>query len=112
MFTTPAYAQAAGGGGDVTSIITSLFPLILIMAVFWFLLIRPQQKRMKDHQALVAGVKRRDSVVTSSGIIGKVTKVIDDNEVMIEVADGVQVKFLKSAISEVRTKGSTPPKAE
>jgi preprotein translocase subunit YajC len=88
-----------------------IVPLILIMAVFWFLLIRPQQKRAKEHQELIQGIRRGDVVATTGGMIGKVARVVDDNEVLLEVADNVRMRFQKQAISEVRAKGE-PVSAE
>jgi preprotein translocase subunit YajC len=85
--------------------ISSLVPLILLFGIFYFLIIRPQQQRLKSHQAMVAGVKRGDIVVTAGGLIGKVAKVKDDGELMVEIADNVQVRVLKSTLTEVRTKG-------
>jgi preprotein translocase subunit YajC len=85
--------------------LSSLIPLILLFGIFYFLIIRPQQQRMKAHQAMVASVKRGDTVVTAGGLIGKVAKVKDDGEVMIEIADNVQVRVLKSTLTEVRAKG-------
>jgi preprotein translocase subunit YajC len=110
MIISPAYAQAAGGmpGGDIISMI---LPLVMIMGVFWFLLIRPQQKRLKDHQELVKNVRRGDTVVTGGGIVGKVHKVVDDNEIILEVAENVRIRVVKSSISEVRTRGE-PVKEE
>ena len=103
MFVSEAFAQGAGGaGGDLFAM---LVPLILIMAVFWFLLIRPQQKRAKEHQELVQSIRRGDVVATAGGMIGKVARVVDDNEVLLEVADNVRMRFQKQAISEVRAKG-------
>ena len=110
MFTIPALAQTASPGG-AADIISTMVPLVLIMAVFWFLLIRPQQKRAKEHAELVSNVRRGDNIVTSGGMIGKISKVIDDNEVMVELAEGVKIKMIKSAISEVRVKGQ-PVKAD
>ena len=101
MFISPAYAQAAGGGGDM---IASFLPLILIVAVFYFLLIRPQQKRMKEHKAKIAAMRRGDKIVTGGGIIGTITKIIDDNEAQVEIADGVRVRVAKSTVSDVLTK--------
>lgn len=101
---TPAFAQVPGAGG-MNEIITSLVPFVLIFIIMWFLIIRPQQKRAKDHRALITNVRRGDSIVTAGGMIAKVTKVIDDNEVEAEIADGVKVKLLKAMISDVRTKG-------
>lgn len=83
-------------------------PIVLIFLVFYFMLIRPQQKRMKDHQAMVAALKRGDSVVLSSGVIGKVVRV-EDAEVGVEIAQGVTVKVVKAMITEVRAKGEPAP---
>jgi preprotein translocase subunit YajC len=85
--------------------ITSLVPLILLFGIFYFLIIRPQQQRMKAHQAMVSAVKRGDTVVTAGGLIGKVSKVKDDGELLVEIADNVQVRVLKSTLTEVRSKG-------
>ena len=84
--------------------LSSLIPLVLLFGIFYFLIIRPQQQRMKAHQAMVAAVKRGDTVVTAGGLIGKVAKVKDDGELMVEIADNVQVRVLKSTLTEVRTK--------
>jgi preprotein translocase subunit YajC len=84
--------------------ISSLVPLVLLFGIFYFLIIRPQQQRMKAHQAMVAGVKRGDTVVTAGGLIGKVSKVKDDGELLVEIADNVQVRVLKSTLTEVRVK--------
>jgi len=96
MFVTPAYAQAAGESGG-TSFLTSMFPLILIFVIFYFLLIRPQQKRAKEHKLTVANLRRGDQVVTAGGVIGKVTKVIDDDELEVEIA---MVKFSKAEVGK------------
>jgi preprotein translocase subunit YajC len=101
---TPAFAQAPGGGGGA-DIIMSLVPFILIFVIMWFLIIRPQQKRMKEHRELIANVRRGDTIVTSGGLIAKVTKVVDDGEVEAEIADGVKARFVKSMIQDVRAKG-------
>jgi preprotein translocase subunit YajC len=110
MFESPAYAQAAGGapagGGAVSSLMTGgILPMVLIFVIFYFLLIRPQQKRMKQHQAMIGGVKPRDTAITNGGLIGKVTKV-DDNEVELEVATGVKVRIVKSMLSDIRPHGA------
>ena len=84
---------------------SSLVPLVLLFAIFYFLIIRPQQQKMKAHQAMVAAVKRGDTVVTAGGLVGKVAKVKDDGEVMVEIADNVQVRVLKCTLTEVRSKG-------
>lgn len=108
---TPAFAQgipAAGGSGDM---ILQLVPFVLIFVIMWFLIIRPQQRRVKEHQELVKNVRRGDTIVTSGGIIGKVTKVVDDvPDIEVEIADGVRVKVARTMISEVRSKGE-PVKA-
>ena len=80
-------------------------PLLLIFVIFYFLLIRPQQQRVKTHQQMVESVRRGDTVVTAGGIVGKVAKVKDDGELMVEIADNVQVRVLKSTLTEVRAKG-------
>ncbi|OUR78296.1 preprotein translocase subunit YajC [Alphaproteobacteria bacterium 46_93_T64] len=87
--------------------IAQMMPLVLIGVVFYFLLIRPQQKRVKEHRAMVEGVRRGDSVVTAGGIAGKVTKVRDDNLVQVEIAPEVRVDVVKSTLTEVR--GKTEP---
>ncbi|MCW9045530.1 MAG: preprotein translocase subunit YajC, partial [Alphaproteobacteria bacterium] len=100
MFISPAFAQAAGGGGAVGGL-TGLLPLVLIFVVFYFLLIRPQQKKMKEHKAMLSAVRRGDKVVTAGGIIGSVTKVNDNNdELTVEIAEGVKVKVRRSMIAE------------
>lgn len=84
----------------------TLVPLVVVAVIFYFMLIRPQQQRMKQHKLMVEAVKRGDTVVTSGGLIGKVIKVKDDGEVMVEIADNVQVRVLKHTLSEVRAKGA------
>jgi preprotein translocase subunit YajC len=106
---TPAFAQTPGaGGGDI---MMSLIPFVLIFVIMWFLIIRPQQRRMKEHRELVANVRRGDTVVTSGGLIAKVTKVIDDGEIEAEIAENVKVRFVRSMIQDVRSKGE-PAKTE
>jgi preprotein translocase subunit YajC len=85
-------------------ILIQLAPLLLLFVLFYFMLIRPQQKRMKEHQAMVAGLKRGDNVVLSSGVLGKVVRV-EEREVGVEIAQGVTVKVVRSMITEVRAKG-------
>jgi preprotein translocase subunit YajC len=91
--------------------ISTLVPLILLFGIFYFLLIRPQQQRIKTHQQMVEAVRRGDTVVTAGGLIGKVAKVKDDGELMVEIADNVQVRVLKSTLTEVRTKGAEKAEA-
>ncbi|PIE15290.1 MAG: preprotein translocase subunit YajC [Rhodobacterales bacterium] len=102
MFVTPAYAQAAGG--DAGSMISSFLPLILIFAIMYFLLIRPQQKKVKQHQAMVSSLRRGDQVVTQGGMIGKVTKIKEGGQVEIEVAPEVRVRVIQSTIAQVLSK--------
>ena len=101
MLVTPAYAQAAGGAGGAFA---SFVPLILIFVIMYFLLIRPQQKKLKDHQKMVEALRRGDQIVTQGGIVGKVTKVRDDGEVEVEIAQGVNVRVIKHTITTVRSK--------
>ena len=110
MFITPAFAQGAPAGGG-TEMILQFVPFILIFVIMWFLIIRPQQKRVKTHQEMIKNVRRGDTVVTSGGIIGKVTKVTEDSaDIEVEIAEGVKVKVARSMISDVRSK-SEPVKA-
>ena len=90
--------------------ILQFVPFILIFVIMWFLIIRPQQRRVKAHQEMIKNVRRGDTVVTSGGIVGRVTKVTDDPEIEVEIADGVKVKLMRGMISEVRTRGE-PVKA-
>ncbi|SMP35225.1 preprotein translocase subunit YajC [Shimia sagamensis] len=91
--------------------IGQFLPLILIFAIMYFLLIRPQQKKVKEHQAMVTAVRRGDQVVTQGGLIGKVSKVKDDNEVEVELAEGVKVRVVKTTIAQVTSK-TEPAKAD
>ncbi|OJY27267.1 MULTISPECIES: preprotein translocase subunit YajC [Gemmobacter] len=102
MFVTPAYAQAAGAGA--ASAFTSFVPLILIFGIMYFLLIRPQQKKMKDHKAMVEQLRRGDQVLTQGGIVAKVVKVHDDGMLDVEIAQGVVVKTPRQTIAQVMNK--------
>ncbi|MEM7399581.1 MAG: preprotein translocase subunit YajC [Pseudomonadota bacterium] len=104
-----AYAQAGGGGMDALS--SLLVPTILIIAIMYFLMIRPQQKRMREHREMIEAIRRGDTVVTSGGIIGKVAKA-EEGELQVEVADGVRVKVLRTSISEVRGKSDAAASAK
>ena len=93
------------------SLITNFAPFVLIFIIMWFMIIRPQQRRVKAHQEMIKNVRRGDTVVTSGGIIGKVSKVLEDSaDIEVEIADNVKVKVARAMISEVRTK-SEPVKA-
>lgn len=110
MFESPAYAQAAQGAAASGSgaFFVQMAPLLLIFVIFWFLLIRPQQKRMKEHQAKLAAVKKGDTVVTGGGLVGKVTKV-EDAHVEIELAPQMRVRAVKSTLSDVQPLGGSKP---
>ena len=99
MINTSLLAAAAAPSGSASFFIQTI-PLVLIFVIFWFLLIRPQQKRMKEHQAQISAVKKGDRVVTGGGLIGKVTKVTD-NEVEVELAQGIRVMAVKSTLTQV-----------
>ncbi|KAB2886126.1 MAG: preprotein translocase subunit YajC [Pseudorhodoplanes sp.] len=103
MLISPAYAQGAGFGGD--NVLVSLLPFLLIFVIMYFLILRPQQKRMKQHQEMVKNLRRGDTVVTTGGLIGKVTKVIDDDQVEMEIGEDVRIRQVRQMIAEVRTKG-------
>jgi preprotein translocase subunit YajC len=104
MFITPAFAQASPFGGEA-SLLTQLLPFILIFVIMYFLILRPQQKRVKAHQEMVKNVRRGDTVVTSGGLVGKVTKVIDDDQIEVELAEGIRVRQVRTMVSDVRAKG-------
>jgi preprotein translocase subunit YajC len=109
MFITPAFAQGAPAGGS--DMLFQVAPFALIFVIMYFLILRPQQKRAKDHQTLVSQLRRGDTVVTSGGLVGKITKVVDDNEVEVQIAEGVRVRQLRQMVTEVRAKGE-PAKDE
>ena len=102
MFASPAYAQAAGG--SLTSSLGGFVPIILIFGIMYFLMIRPQQKKMKDHRSMVEALRKGDQIVTQGGIIGKVIKVKEDGEVEVEIAKEVKVRILKHTITQVMNK--------
>jgi preprotein translocase subunit YajC len=104
MFITEAYAQAAGATSQ-EAIFGFVAPLILIMGVFYFLMIRPQQRKLREHQTMLAKVAKGDTVVTNGGLIGKVVRVVDDHELLVEVGENVKVRVLKSGLNDVRAKG-------
>jgi preprotein translocase subunit YajC len=103
MFMTPAFAQtaAAPAGADI---FMQLVPFVLIFVIMYFLILRPQQKKLRDHKEMINNVKRGDQVTLSGGILGKISKVIDDNTVEVEIGEGVKIKALRGAVAEVRSK--------
>lgn len=107
MFVSPAWAQGAGGGG--LDGLGGLLPLVLIFVVFYFLLIRPQQKKAKEHRETLANLRRGDKVVTNGGLIGTITRVPNDTELIVEIADGVKVKVLRGMIAESLSKTDPAP---
>ena len=108
MFATPAYASAgAASSGGMAGLLVQFAPLLFIFVIFYFLLIRPQSRRMKQHRDMIAAVKRNDIAITSGGLIGKVTKV-EENEIELEIASGTRVRVVKSMLSEVRPHGAKP----
>lgn len=102
MFVTPAYAQGAGGGPDM---LISILPFVLIFVIMYFLIIRPQRQQLKKRQEMLGAIRRGDSVVTGGGLLGKVTKVINDNELEIDLGGGIKVTALRTTIADVRVKG-------
>jgi preprotein translocase subunit YajC len=110
MLISPAFAQGSPFGGDA-SLLTQLLPFVLIFVIMYFLILRPQQKRVKAHQEMVKNVRRGDTVVTSGGLIGKVTKVIDEDQIEVEIADGIRIRQVRAMVSDVRAKGE-PVKEE
>ena len=108
MLITPAYAQASGGFG---SGIGSFLPIILIFAIMYFLMIRPQQKKMKEHRLMVAALRRGDQVITQGGVIGKVTKVNEEDEIEVEISKDVKVRVVKSTVVTVLSKTEPSQKA-
>jgi preprotein translocase subunit YajC len=110
MFITDAYAQAASGGFSGAGF-AQLLPFIPVVFIMYWMLWRPQQKKMKEHRAMVAAVKRGDRVVAAGGLIGMVTKVVDEGEVQLEIAEGVKVRILRSSINDVLNR-SEPAKGQ
>lgn len=110
MFITPAFAQTAGAAGTA-SMLTQIVPFVLIFGIMWLLLIRPQQKKAKEHRAMVDALRRGDQVITAGGLIGKVSKVKEDGEVEVEIAEGVKVRVVRSTITTVLSK-TEPASAE
>ncbi|MEO0820060.1 MAG: preprotein translocase subunit YajC [Pseudomonadota bacterium] len=104
MLATPAYAQAAGAAPGAGDFFVQLLPLVLIFVIFYFLLIRPQQKRAKEHRQMIENVRRGDQIIMAGGIYGRITKVRDDDEAEVEVADGVRLRIVKSTIAQVVSK--------
>jgi preprotein translocase subunit YajC len=102
MFVTPAYAQGVGATPDM---FISILPFVLIFVIMYFLIIRPQRQQLKKRGEMLSAIRRGDTVVTGGGLVGKVTKVIDDNELEVDLGNGLKVTALRSTIADVRVKG-------
>ena len=102
MWVSPAYAQSIGGGG--AGIVEMLLPFALIFVIMYFLILRPQRQQTKRREEMLKAIRRGDTVVTNGGIVGKVTKVVDDTEVELQIAEGVKVRAMRGLIAEVRAK--------
>jgi preprotein translocase subunit YajC len=105
----PLMAQLAGGGA--VDLFGMILPMLGIFAVFYFFTIRPQQKKQQDHQKMLSGVQRGDTVVSIGGLIGKVVRVVDDSELLVEVGPNVQVRMLRQGLADIRSK-TEPQKAK
>ncbi len=108
MFISSAYAQTAAAGGEPTSTLFTFLPLVAMFAVFYFLMIRPQAKRQKEHKAMIEALAKGDEVVTAGGVVGKVAKV-SESYVSVELADNVVVQLQRSAVVQVLPKGTFKP---
>ncbi|MBV8890144.1 MAG: preprotein translocase subunit YajC [Alphaproteobacteria bacterium] len=104
MFTSTAYAQGLSGILDNSNAMVQFLPLILIFVVFYFLLIRPQQRKQREHRTMLDAIRRGDRVVTGGGILGTVSKVISPEEVQVDIAEGVRVRVLRSTITNILAK--------
>lgn len=107
MFVTAAIAQEAGAAAPsmgATDLLLQFAPILLLVVIFWLLIFRPQQKRMKAQQAMLASISRGDTVVTTGGIVGKVTKAVDGEDLEVEIATGVKVKLVRGMVADVRSK--------
>jgi preprotein translocase subunit YajC len=111
FFVTPAYAQAAGAAAGGADILVQMAPFGIILLIMYLLILRPQQKRAKQHETMVNNIRRGDTVITNGGLIGRVSKVTDDAEIEIEIAPNVRVRQLRGGVAEVRSKGE-PVKSE
>ncbi len=101
MLISPAYAQGAGG---MDSMAAQILPIVLIIGVFYFLIIRPQQKKQKAHREMLSTLHRGDRIVTAGGLVGTITKVTSDTELMVEITEGVKVRVMRGMVSDVMSK--------
>jgi preprotein translocase subunit YajC len=105
MFVTEAFAQGTTGAAGGSDLLLSLLPFVFIFIILYFMIIRPQQRRVKQHQEMIGNLRRGDTVVTGGGFIGKVARVVDDSEVLVDLTEEVRVRVVRSTIIEVRSKG-------
>lgn len=112
MFISQAFAQAAGSPAGGMDMIIQFVPFIFVFAIMWFLMIRPQRAKAKQHQEMIKNVRRGDTIVLSGGLIGKIYKVVDESELLLEVAEGVRVRVSRGSIADVRAKGEPVKEGE
>ncbi|MFD2235884.1 preprotein translocase subunit YajC [Aureimonas populi] len=105
MFVSPAFAQTAGAAGGTESILITILPFVAVFAIMYFLIIRPQRRQMKKREEMLKNVRRGDTVITGGGIVAKVTKVMENGEVEVQISEQVKVRVLQSMIADVRVKG-------
>ncbi|RFC66362.1 preprotein translocase subunit YajC [Fulvimarina endophytica] len=105
MFVTQAFAQTAGGMGGGSDLLLSILPFVAVFAIMYFLIIRPQRTQMKKRNQMLENIRRGDQVVTGGGILGKVTKVLDNGELEVQISEQTKVRMLRAMISDVRVKG-------
>ena len=111
MFVTAALAQstttpAAPGTGGISDILIQFAPILILVVIFWFLIFRPQQKRMKAQQEMLSKISRGDTIVTTGGLVGKVTKAVDGEDLEVEIAQGTRVKIVRGMVSDVRSRAN------
>lgn len=105
MFVSEAFAQVAGPAGGGSDLLISILPFVAVFAIMYFLIIRPQRTQMKNRVEMLKNIRRGDTVVTGGGILGKVTKVLDNGELEVQISEQVKVRVLQGTVSEVRVKG-------
>ena len=105
MFVSEAFAQAAGGISGGSDLLISILPFVAVFAIMYFLIIRPQRTQMKRREEMLKNIRRGDTVVTGGGIVAKVTKVLENGELEVQISDQVKVRVLQGMVSEVRVKG-------
>jgi preprotein translocase subunit YajC len=108
MFVTPAWAQvptAVGGGGGANDILITILPFVVVFAIMYFLIIRPQRTQMKKREDMIRNIRRGDTVVTGGGIVARVTKVLENGELEVQIAEQVKIRVLQATVTEVRVKG-------